>query len=147
MHAHRIIRGTTWCGPGLLSQYSNVMGWTVWGSNPGGGKILRACPDRPWGPPSLLYNGYQVFHGVQQQGPGTDNPHPSRAMVKERVALYLYSTSGPLWAVIRWTLLLQHDHTATMYSFKQDQVPTSPHMTNISAVNSQTASPNMWVTV
>jgi hypothetical protein len=31
-------------------------GWTVQGSNPGGGKIFRTYPDRPWGPPSLLYN-------------------------------------------------------------------------------------------
>ena len=27
------------------------------------GKIFRTCPDRPWGPPSLLYNGYRVFPG------------------------------------------------------------------------------------
>jgi len=26
-----------------------------------GGEIFRGCPDRPWGPPSLLYNGYRVF--------------------------------------------------------------------------------------
>jgi len=38
-------------------------GWTVRGSNPGGGEILRTCSDRPWGPPSLLYNEYQIFPG------------------------------------------------------------------------------------
>jgi hypothetical protein len=27
------------------------------------GKILRTYPDRLWGPPSLLYNGYRVFPG------------------------------------------------------------------------------------
>jgi len=27
------------------------------------GEIYRTCPDRPWGPPSLLYNGYRVFPG------------------------------------------------------------------------------------
>jgi hypothetical protein len=27
------------------------------------GEIFRACPDRPSGPPSLLYNGYRVFPG------------------------------------------------------------------------------------
>ena len=37
----------------------------VWGSNPGVGENFRTCPDRPWGPPSLLYNGYQVFLGVK----------------------------------------------------------------------------------
>jgi len=26
-----------------------------------GGKIFHTRPDRPWGPPSLLYNGYRVF--------------------------------------------------------------------------------------
>jgi hypothetical protein len=31
-------------------------------------------------------------------------PTPSCAEVKERVALYLYSPSGPLWPVIGWTL-------------------------------------------
>ena len=36
-------------------------GWTVRGSNPGGGEIFRTFPDRPWGPPSLPYNGYRVF--------------------------------------------------------------------------------------
>ena len=38
-------------------------GWTVRGSNPGGGEIFRTCPDRPWGTPSLLYKGYGVFRG------------------------------------------------------------------------------------
>jgi hypothetical protein len=33
----------------------------VRGSNPGGGEIFRTHPDWPWGPPSLLYNGYWVF--------------------------------------------------------------------------------------
>jgi hypothetical protein len=27
----------------------------------GGGEFFRTRPDRPWGPPSLLYNGYRVF--------------------------------------------------------------------------------------
>ena len=28
-------------------------------------RVFRTCPDRPWGPPSLLYsyNGYRVFPG------------------------------------------------------------------------------------
>ena len=29
------------------------------------GEIFRTCPERPWGPPSLLYNGYRVFTGVK----------------------------------------------------------------------------------
>jgi len=75
------------------------MGWTVWGSNPGGGEIFCTCPDRPWGPPSLLYNGYWVaFPGVKWPGHVVDHPSPSSAEVKERV--YLYSPSGPSWPVL-----------------------------------------------
>jgi len=33
----------------------------VWGSNLSGSEIIHAHPDWPWDPPSLLYNGYQVF--------------------------------------------------------------------------------------
>ena len=43
-------------------------GWTVQGSNPGGGEIFRTRPDRPWCPPSLLYNGYRVFPGGKAAG-------------------------------------------------------------------------------
>ena len=31
------------------------------GSNPGGGDIFRTRPDRPQGPPSLLYNEYKII--------------------------------------------------------------------------------------
>jgi hypothetical protein len=31
------------------------------GGNPGRGEIYRTRPDRPWGPHSLLYNGYRDF--------------------------------------------------------------------------------------
>jgi hypothetical protein len=43
-------------------------GWTFWGSNPVGGEIFRTRPDRPWGPPNLLYNGYRVFPGGKAAG-------------------------------------------------------------------------------
>jgi hypothetical protein len=44
-------------------------GWTVRGSNPGGGGgIFRTRPDRPWGPPSLLYNGYRLLYGGKAAG-------------------------------------------------------------------------------
>jgi hypothetical protein len=42
--------------------------WTVRGSNPGVGENFRTRPDRPWGPPSLLYNGYRVFPGSKAAG-------------------------------------------------------------------------------
>jgi hypothetical protein len=62
----------------------------VQGSNPGEGKIFRICPDRPWGPPSLLYNGYWVFPKGKEQ-PGRDaDPSPPSSGGQERVQLYLY---------------------------------------------------------
>jgi hypothetical protein len=51
-------------------------GWTVRGSNPGGGAIFCTCPNWPLAPLSLLYNGYQVFPGARKQ-PGRDaDPSP-----------------------------------------------------------------------
>ena len=38
------------------------------GSNHGKGEIFRALPERPWGPLSLLYNGYWVFPGGKAAG-------------------------------------------------------------------------------
>jgi hypothetical protein len=41
-----------------------------------GGEIFRTCPDRPWGPPSLLYDWYRVFPGGRKR-PGRDvDPSP-----------------------------------------------------------------------
>jgi hypothetical protein len=68
------------------------MGWTVQGSNPGGGEIFHICPDQPWGPPNLVYNGYGVFAGGNvRPGRGADPSPPSSAEVKNRVELYLYT--------------------------------------------------------
>jgi len=68
----------------------------VWELNPGGGKILHACPDWPWGPPSLLHKVYQVlFLGVKQPGHSIDYSLPPSAEVNERLEVYLYSPSGP----------------------------------------------------
>jgi hypothetical protein len=70
-------------GPG--SSVGLATGWTVRGSNPGGGQIFCTCPDQPWGPPSLLYNGYWVFPGgkewpVRDAGP---LPPSSAVVMKE----------------------------------------------------------------
>jgi len=54
------------CFSGLGSSVGIATGYGLDG--PGiesrcGGDIYRACSARPWGPPSLLYNGYRVFPG------------------------------------------------------------------------------------
>ena len=47
------------------------------GSKPGGDESLRIRPDRPWSPPSLMYNDYRVpFPGVKRPGRGGNHPPP-----------------------------------------------------------------------
>jgi len=70
-------------------------GWTVRGSNSGGDEIFRTCPDLPWGPPSLLYNGYRVFVGGKVWlGRAADHPPPSGVEVKEQVEMYQVDASS-----------------------------------------------------
>jgi hypothetical protein len=72
-----------------------------WGRN-----FSAPVHSRPGGPPSLLYNGYRVFTGVKAAGAWCWPSTPSNAQVKERVQLYLYSSSGPSWLVLGWSLPL-----------------------------------------
>ena len=66
----------------------------VRGSNPGGGEIFRTCPERPWGPPSLLYNGYRVFPGGKERPGRAADPSPrSSAVVKKE---YSYTSTPPV---------------------------------------------------
>ena len=111
---------------GQLSRYRLTLGWTVRGSNPGGDEIFSSLPDWPWGPPSLLYNGYWIFSRDKRPGCGFDHPPPSSAEVNKRVELYLYSPSGPSWPVRGWTLPLplplpvQQNTSEHWYSESQD---------------------------
>ena len=81
-------------------------GWTVRGSNPGGGEDFRTRPERPWGLPSLLYNGYRAFTGVRRSGRGVDHPPSSSAEVEGRVELYICSPSRLSWPVLGTALPL-----------------------------------------
>jgi hypothetical protein len=65
---------------GIATRYD----WTVWESNSRGGKIFHTRPDRPWGPPNLLYMGNRVSHGGKG-GRGvmlTTNTHPAPKLKK-----------------------------------------------------------------
>ena len=66
-----------------------VLGW-----NPCGSETFRTCPDRPWGPPSLLYNGYRVFPmGKERPGRDTDPSPPSSAVVMKG---WSYTSTPPM---------------------------------------------------
>jgi len=84
------------CGPGSIVSISTDYGLndpsieSRWG-----GEIFRACPDRPWGPPSLLYSGYRVFSEVKDGRGVTLTPHPLLVSSRKSRAIPLL----PLWAV------------------------------------------------
>jgi hypothetical protein len=54
--------------------------------------------------PASYIVGTGSFPGVKWPGRGIDHPPPPKAEIKGRVELCLYSTSGPSWSVIGWTL-------------------------------------------
>jgi hypothetical protein len=56
-------------------------------------------PERLWGPPSLLSNGYQVLFSLGVKRPGREAGHssPSSAEFKECVDLYLHSPNTSSW--------------------------------------------------
>ena len=57
--------------------------------------IFRTYPNRPWGPHSLLCNGYRVFPGGNERpGRDADPSASSSAVGHERVELYLYPLMG-----------------------------------------------------
>ena len=52
------------CGAGSVVGIATAYGLDGPGIESRWGEIFRTCPDRPWGPPSLLYNGYRAFPGA-----------------------------------------------------------------------------------
>jgi hypothetical protein len=86
----------------IVPKNSICTGWTVRGSNPGGSEIVRIRPNRPWGTPSLRNNGYRDIPGSKAAGVAL-RAHTRSAGVKERLELYLYAPTGPLWPVLGLT--------------------------------------------
>jgi hypothetical protein len=70
------LRSLLSCGSGSSVGIVTGYGLESPGSNSGGGEIFRTGPDRPWGPPSLLYNGYRVFPGGKAAGAWCWPPTP-----------------------------------------------------------------------
>jgi hypothetical protein len=62
------------CGPDSAVGIATLYGLDGPGIEFRWGEIFRTLQGQPWGPPSLLYNGYQVFPGVIQPGRGVNHP-------------------------------------------------------------------------
>ena len=72
------------CGPGSSVGIATGYGLGGPGIESRWGEIFRTCPDRPWGPPILLYNGYRVFPGGKARpGRDADPSPPASAVVKK----------------------------------------------------------------
>jgi hypothetical protein len=81
-------------GPGSVVGVATRYGLDGLGIESRWGEIFRTCPERPWGPPSLLYNGYRVFpRGKEWLGRDADPSPPSGAMVKKE---YSYTSTPPM---------------------------------------------------
>jgi hypothetical protein len=67
---------------GQLSRYSDWLRAGRSGDRIPVGARFSAIPDRPWGPTSLLYNGYKIFPGGKERpGRDADPLTPSSAVV------------------------------------------------------------------
>jgi hypothetical protein len=77
-------------GPGIESRWRRDF------QRPSSPALGPTQPPVQWGP----------GNGVKRPGRGVDHPPPSSAEVKERVELYLYSSSRPSWPVQRRLLPL-----------------------------------------
>ena len=65
------------------SAWRLTTGWTVQDRIPVETRF-STHPDRPWGPPSLLYNGYPIFHrGKVRPGRAANHSPPSSAAAME----------------------------------------------------------------
>jgi hypothetical protein len=88
LHVNTIETSYIIVGPGSVVGIATTHGLDGPGIESRWNEIFRTCPDRAWGQPSLLYNGYRAFPGGKLR-PGRDaDPSPLfSAEVKNRVEL------------------------------------------------------------
>jgi len=91
-----IVTGYRLDGPGIESRW---------------GEIFCTCPDRPWGPPSLLYNGYRVFPWGKQRPERDADPSPLLvpwSWKSRAIPLLPQSLSACTWVTFTFYLHIQH---------------------------------------
>jgi DNA-binding sugar fermentation-stimulating protein len=80
----------------LSSRYSDLLWAGPSGDRiPVGARFSAPVQTDPGAHPASYTMDTGSFPGVKRPGRGVDHPPPSSAEVKERVELYLYSSSGP----------------------------------------------------
>jgi hypothetical protein len=81
----KIILVHDFCGPGISVGKAIDYGLDGPGIESRWGEIFRACSDQPWGPPSLLYNGYRLFPGGKVRlGHAAEHSPPSSTDFMEK---------------------------------------------------------------
>ena len=94
-------------GPGWFSRYSDSLRAGRPGDRiPVGARFSVPVQNGPGAHPPYYKMGAGSFPWTKRPGCGVDYPLPSSAEVKERLELYLYSTSGTSWHVKGWSLPL-----------------------------------------
>jgi hypothetical protein len=105
-----------WCKPLnqllLLEAVGRDSCWfsdSLWAARSGnqipvGEKFSAPVQNGPGAHPDSYTMGTGSFPGVKRPEHGIYHPPPSSAEIKERVELYFYSPSGPLWTILGWTL-------------------------------------------
>jgi hypothetical protein len=89
-------------GPGQLSRYSDSLrAGRSKDRIPVGARFSAPVQTGPGARPASYTVGTRSFPGVKWPGCGVDHTPPSSAEVKERVELYLYSPSVPLWPLLK----------------------------------------------
>ena len=93
-------------GPGSSVGIATDYGLDGLGLNTGRTRF-SARPDRPWDPPSLLYNGHRFFPGGKlRPGHVADHSPPSSAAVMEEysyTSTHLLGHTGPVTASLYFT--------------------------------------------
>jgi hypothetical protein len=94
------------CGPGYLDQYSDSLRTGLSGDRiPVVTRFSAPVQTGNGAHPASYTMGTGPFARVKRPGHGVDHPPLPSAEVKEKVGIYLYSSSGHSWPVLGWTVL------------------------------------------
>jgi hypothetical protein len=114
-------------GTSCLLRPHSLSGWTVWGSNPSTGPETH---------PISCTSGWGGGGGARQSGHGDDHSHPSSAMVKERVQLYLNAPCAYVacymvnFTFLEDTVLLMLPCSAAAWTLTEQHNPAQTHCLN-----------------